>query len=286
MPMSPKSKSKKSSKKGGVMELSPLAAAGVLYATGMYAKKASRKMRGGEDVVSTNPGGAVPVVSAGKLEVPNQMMAGSLNMTGNKYVGATASSRAAPVDAPVGLLQEGGAKKRGRKGKKRGGDDGLSPVPSMGGTCGHMAYPVPPGTLSGGNLGLSPVVTGAVGGVAAQSMPGELVGGAKRRGRKGKGKKRGGADGAMEEGGSMSPEEAVASYEGGGKKRGRKGKKRGGAEVEAFDKGGSEAPALGGFNSLLDDLKKQVGGAKHKGGAFKLYAKELAALSKKLKKLA
>jgi hypothetical protein len=77
--------------------------------------------------------------------------------------------------------------------------------------------------------------------------------------------------------------------EGGAKRRGRKGKKRGGAEgdVEPFNAGNSDlAPAMGGFDSLLADLKKQVGGGKKKGGAFKLYAKELASLSKKLKKLA
>jgi len=264
------------------MELSPLAAAGVLYASAVYGKKA-RKMRGGDDVVSTTPGGAVPVISAGKPEA-SPLVAGSMNLTGNQYVGATAASRSAPVSAPAGLL-EGGGKKRGRKSKKHGGSE-LPPVPSMGGTCGHMATSIPAGTLSGGNLGVSPVVPGAVGGVAAQSMPGELMGGAKRRSRKVK--KRGGAEEVAVEGGMTTPEKVVGAYEGGAKRRSRKGKKRGGdgAPVEAFNEGGSEAPVLGGFNSLLDDLKKQVGGSKQKGGVFKLYAKELAALSKKLKKLA
>lgn len=431
------------------MELSPLAAAGIFYASAAYAKGRGRRMRGGEDVVSTTPGGAVPVISAGKLEAPKQvvaavggkeapantqmsagfrhespavagsamgspLVAGSLNLTGNPYLGATSGSRAAPLDAPGGLLQSGGAKKR-RGRKQKGGEvpylpaslepqstspQPLPPVPSMGGTCHPMNTPIPPGTLSGGSLGLSAVVPGAVGGVAAQSTPGELMGGGKRRGRKSKkhggmdnnvappaapvrprgpprnrphagdvairqralmaamadaaadadaareeqtlapgtprggaksksrkGKKRGGAEedapgGAPQEapvGGTVTAEGVVAGYmggakskrkgkkrggdcgymsggedyememEGGAKRRGRKGKKRGGAEgdVEPFNADNSDlAPAMGGFDSLLADLKKQVGGGKKKGGAFKLYAKELAALSKKLKKLA
>ena len=193
-------------------------------------------------------------------------------------------------------------------------------------TCGHMGVPIPPGTSNGGKLGVSDVIPGAVGGVSGQEAPaifggakkgkkekkgkkrggdghGEFdsvvggvkdqevpalaVGGGKKKSLKGK--KRGGADCGMDAG--ATAEYMVSSYAGGGKKKGSKGKKRGGAEggeVEAFNAGDAakQADALGGFNSLLYDLEKQVGGKyKKKGGAFKLYARELSSLSKKLSKL-
>ncbi len=416
---SPKKETKKvrKTKKGGTVELAPLAAAGLMYAAAHYGKK-GRKVRGGsDDVVTTSPGGSVPIISSGKPDIPTDispavggtkvpaisiipadvrrespataaitgsaskspLVTGNIDLSKNDYVGATRASRPAPVNAASGLLQgggaekidylggtpasrpapvdtsgmllEGGADKRKKKGsrarKQKGGDDmiasrpselmpvstspstPLPPVPSMASqSCGHIGASIPPGTSSGGKLGLTPAVPGAVGGVKGQEEPSQF-GGAKKRKDK-KGKKRGGAEDV--DGGSA--EELIGEYKGGGKKRGkgrkskkqggdgctpqvggdevvgavggvknqaepasivggksckkeRRCKKRGGADVEPFDAASTpEASALGGFDSLLVDLKKQVGGKyKHKGGAFKLYAKELSALSKKLKKL-
>lgn len=276
-------------------------------------QKSKKSQRGGADDVATPLGGAVPIVSPAKPEMPspasmggkpamayipadvqrgaaiqdsNTPMATSmLDLAGNKYIGATAASRAAPVTAPGGLLQGGGMKK-GKTGKKKGGD----------GSCHPMNAPIPAGTFAGGELRASVVVPGAVGGVKAQEvpasmmggnsmemtigayeggdMPNELMGGAKKKGRKGK-KQRGGDDDEGEYNGGMN---------GGAKKR--KGKKQSGG-VEPFNpSASSNANLQGGFDSLLADLKKQVGGRyKSKGGAFSLYARELNALSKKLRKL-
>lgn len=410
-----KSTQKRSSKKGGTFELAPLVATGALYGTALYNKKKGRKMRGGEgDVVVSSPGGAVPVINAGKPEMPTKvepavggkavpsmelaspgfrhespaaavtgsaahspLVANMLDLSKNQYLGATAGSRPASVDAPGSLLEGGGKKKR-RTRKYKGGE-----------SCQAMAAPIPTNAGAGGDIRASPVVSGAVGGVAAQEMNaaaqdggakkrrkakkrggaeggegeeggaeggdyneggmdggakkrrkakkrggnpdmaeggegvdiegGDMEGGAKKR-RKGKkhggsscgitapavpmeggakkrkSKKRGGAEeggaeeGGAEEGGSYvtTAEAAVEAMQGGAKKR--KSKKRGGAYdvPEAFDAGADKAaPALGGFDNLLADLKQQVGGKykKKRGGAFKLYAKELESLSKKLKKL-
>jgi hypothetical protein len=276
-------------------------------------QKSRKSQRGGADDVATPLGGAVPVVSPAKPEQPSLVPMGGkpatdyipgdvrrdaaiqdpktplttsmLDLAGNKYIGATAASRAAPVTAPGGLLQGGGMKKGGKTGKKKGGD----------GSCHPMNAPIPAGTFAGGELHASVVVPGAVGGVQAQEvpasmmggnfksvekmvnaykggkMPNELMGGAKKNGRKGK-KQSGGYDDGME---------------GGAKKRkGKKGKKQSGG-VEPFNpSASSNADLQGGFDSLLADLKKQVGGRyKSKGGAFSLYARELNALSKKLRKL-
>ena len=436
------------SKKGGTIELSPLAAAGVLYAAAHYSKK-GRKVRGGAgDVVATSPGGAVPVIYAGKPEMPvevkaavggvagpatdfipddvqrespataaitgsasrSPLVAGMLDLSKNAYIGATAGSRPAPVDMPGGLLQGGAQKKSKSKRKQKGGEDWsrpnnlmpmstspptpLPPVPSMASqSCGHIGASIPPGTSSGGRLGLTPVVPGAVGGVEGQEEPSQFggakkgkkkfkkggadnggsledtlasyVGGAKKKSKSKKKrggaegdmgaeggmeptateggeymdggakkkskskKKRGGAEGGMDAEGGMEPTatEGGEYMDGGAKKKSKSKKKRGGAEggmdaeggmeptateggeymggaknkrkskkkrggascggVEPFNAGApSQADAMGGFDALLADLKKQVGGEyKKKGGAFKLYAKELSSLSKKLKKL-
>jgi hypothetical protein len=444
---SKKPKSKTGAKKGGVVEFAPLTAAGILYASAYYGKssRGGRRIKGGDDVMNTVPGGSVPVISAGKPEMPygvtpavpgqaqqagsyipsdvrsinpatagsdggseskSPLVKGELNLTNNPYIGAAASSRAAPINEPPGLLQQGGAKKakkakkdkkhggaeviigsavqsplvtyqlphtknndyvggisasrpapldapstlmggakkgkgKGKGRKQKGGDDQIAylpkelmpastspatplpPVPSMASqSCGHIAAPIPPGTSSGGRLGLSDVVPGAVGGVSGQEEPSQF-GGAKKGKKGAKGKKRGGdfdsAVGGVEdqetlaavgggkkkdkkdrkkkggnqeednsiEGGETA-ERMIVNYQGGAdKKKASKGKKRGGAEVEPFNAGNAtQADALGGFDSLLSDLKQQVGGKyKKKGGAFKLYARELSSLSKKLQKL-
>jgi hypothetical protein len=305
-------------------------------------KNSKKPQRGGADDIATPLGGAVPVVSPAKPEMPspasmggkpamayipadvqrgaaiqdsNTPMATSmLDLAGNKYIGATAASRAAPVTAPGGLLQGGGSKKRSKTGKKKGGD----------GSCHPMNAPIPAGTFAGGELRASVVVPGAVGGVKAQEvpasmmvgnsmemtigayeggdMPNELMGGAKKKDRKGK-KQRGGeeyeADGGMNGGAKKKgrkqrggkeaengkPPNHIVSPTIGGTDNKKSKKQRGG--VEPFNPSAiSNADLQGGFDSLLADLKKQVGGRyKSKGGAFSLYARELNALSKKLRKL-
>jgi hypothetical protein len=127
----------------------------------------------------------------------------------------------------------------------------------------------------------------------------ESKGGAKKDKKKSKGKKRGGNEGCVAQYGGEDQVMGVAGEVNqqsepalvGGAKKGKKGKKDkkrggGGAEVEAFNAVPNPGAPLGGFDTLLVDLKKQVGGKyKNKGGAFKLYARELSALSKKLQKL-
>ena len=314
---SPKKETKKvgKSKKGGTVELSPLAAAGILYAIGHYGKKANRgrKVRGGaEEVVATTPGGATPVIYTGKPSVPTEVkpavpgstmpagsiipetvrhenpatavMVGSASksplVTGgllNNDIGATSASRPASVNTTGGLLQAGGGKKRKAR-KQKGGNDSIAsrppelmpvstspatplpPVPSMASqSCGHIGASIPPGTSSGGKLGLSMVVPGAVGGVSGQEVPSQF-GGAKK-GRKGKkstkGKKRGGAEDDYDsvDGGS-SAEQEIGGYLGGAKNKGRKGtkgkkdKKRGGVDQDEYRDDEAE--------SLIEDTRNMT----------------------------
>ena len=236
---------KSKSKKGGTLELAPIIATGALYGTALYNKKKGRKMKGGDGAYVKTPGDAVPVEAASKPSMPTQvepavggkavptidmipadvrtespaaaavtgsaahspLVAGMLDLSKNSYLGATASSRPAPVDAPGGLLQGGGKKKPKRK--QKGGEG-----------CSAMATPIPTNAGAGGDIRASGVVSGAVGGVAGQEEA-ALVGGAKRRGRKGK--KHGGN---YEEGGNYTEtaEDALKKYEGGAKKRKSKGK--------------------------------------------------------------
>jgi len=274
-----------------------------LLQQGGAGKKKTRKVNGNKK----KGGGADEAIMGSAVQSP--LATDQVPHTpNNDYLGGTSASRPAPVNAPTTLM--GGAKKSKSKSKGRkqkGGNDEIAyrhdelmpistspatplpPVPSMASsTCGHMGVPIPPGTSNGGKLGVSDVIPGAVGGVSGQEAP-AIFGGAKKGKKEKKGKKRGGADCGMDAG--ATAEDMLGAYEGGGKKKGRKGKKRGGAEggeVEAFNAGDAakQADALGGFNSLLYDLEKQVGGKyKKKGGAFKLYARELSSLSKKLSKL-
>lgn len=203
--------------------------------------------------------------------------------------GAGGDIRALPVvvGAVGGVSQQetqemlGGARKRRtRKTKKRGGAEGDA---EEGMPVGSKAED----DMSGQEGGARKRKGKKKGGDGCGMAP--LQGGAKKR----RSKKRGGAEGDAEgdaegadtvEGGETA-EKAVAVLGGGSKKRGSK--KRGGADPEAFNAGDSTmASAMGGFDNLLADIKQQVGGkSKTKGGAFKLYAKELESLSKKLKKL-
>ena len=325
----------------------------------------------GNDVMNTVPGGSTPVISAGKQEMPNSvtpavpgqvqqtgsyipfdvrsinpatagsdggsesrspLVKGELDLKNNSYIGAASSSRAAPINEPSGLLQQGGAKKgkskskskkrggaeasigsavqsplvtyqlpltknndyvggisaslpasvdasytlmggakkgkgkgKGKGRKQKGGNDEIAylpnelmpastspatplpPVPSMASqSCGHIGASIPPGTSSGGKLGLSAVVPGAVGGVSGQEEPSQF-GGAKKGQKSRKGKKRGGADEDTTVDGGDSVEDTILAYEGGGKKKGRKvtkGKKRGGVPMDDI------------FNTIKESIQK------------------------------
>lgn len=223
----------------------PVSAPGGLLEGGGKKKKGSRKVKGGnchpmDAPIPTNAGAggdirAVPVV-----------------------VGAVGGVKG--QEEPASFM-EGGAKKRRSKGKKKGGDGcGAPVVPMEGGAKKRKSK----GKKRGGaEEGEEMPEAEEVG----EEMPEEPEVG-----------------GEEENGGSV--EKDIGGMEGGAKKRKGKGKKRGGADVEPFVKAEAGAPATGGFDNLLKDLQQQVGGKmKKKGGAFKMYAGELEKLSKKLKKL-